>query len=207
MPAIGDRRLDEVRPRHIRDLIRSLRTKGTLAPRTVRSALRWRHYDAVLEPLGRLLITSSWSSNARREKATKSEQQREVPVHPALAATLAAWRDHGWQMMMDRAPGPDDLVIPSHRGLNRSRHHSLDKFHEDLDRLGMRRRRQHDLRRTFISLAIGDGARKDVLRRVTHGPSGDVVDQYTSLPWASVCEEVAKFRAAVGRAEEVVAAA
>jgi hypothetical protein len=96
--------------------------------------------------------------------------------------------------MMGKEAGPEDLIIPSRRGVNRSRHHSLWKFGEDLDRLGLRRRRQHDLRRTFISLARTDGARKDVLERVTHGNRGDIVDLYTELPWAVLCEEVAKLK-------------
>src|SRR4051812_48477915 len=96
--------------------------------------------------------------------------------------------------MMGRAPGPDDLVIPSRRGVDRSRRHSLCKFHEDLDRLGLRRRRQHDLRRTFVTLARADGARADVLETVTHGARGSVLDLYTSLPWGVVCGEVAKLR-------------
>jgi len=36
------------------------------------------------------------------------------------------------------------------------------------ERLGIRARRQHDLRRTFISLCLGDGGRSDILRWVTH---------------------------------------
>ncbi|NJK31968.1 MAG: radical SAM protein [Deltaproteobacteria bacterium] len=37
-------------------------------------------------------------------------------------------------------------------------------------------------------------ARKDVLERVTHGHRGDIVDMYTEVPWALLCEEVAKLR-------------
>jgi integrase len=158
------------------------------------SALRWRTYDTTLDPLGRLLVASSWSTTKHKEKATKTEQPRLVPVHPTLAHVLAQWRLGGWQQMIGRAPSADDLIIPLRRGLNRSRHHSLEKFREDLQRLGMRRRRQHDLRRTFISLARTDGARKDVLERVTHGNRGDIVDMYTELPGALLCEEVAKLR-------------
>jgi len=40
----------------------------------------------------------------------------------------------------------------------------------------------------------GDGARKDVLRWVTHGATGDIVDLYTTLPWAALCVEVQKLR-------------
>ncbi|MFN7130731.1 MAG: hypothetical protein ACK4N5_01530, partial [Myxococcales bacterium] len=63
-----------------------------------------------------------------------------------------------------------------------------------LVRLAIRDRRAYDARRTFTSLALGDGARKDVLRWVTHGPGGDIVDVYTTLPWDSLCAEVAKLR-------------
>jgi hypothetical protein len=70
----------------------------------------------------------------------------------------------------------------------------LRRFHEDLERVGLRARRQHDARRTFISIARADGARPDILRWATHGPTGDIVDDYTTLP---CCEEVAKVRVSV----------
>jgi hypothetical protein len=58
--------------------------------------------------------------------------------------------------------------------------------------LGMRGRRQHDTRRTFISLARADGASKDMLEVITHGPRGDIVSMYSTFPWATLCAEVAK---------------
>jgi hypothetical protein len=70
----------------------------------------------------------------------------------------------------------------------------LRRFHEELERVGLRARRQHDTRRTSISIARADGARPDILRWATHGPTGDIVDDYTTLPWATLCEEVAKVR-------------
>jgi integrase len=70
----------------------------------------------------------------------------------------------------------------------------LKKFHQDLKRLGMRPRRQHDLRRTFVSLCLGDGASKDILRSITHAPEGDVVDDYTTLVWNPLCRKVAKLQ-------------
>jgi hypothetical protein len=33
-----------------------------------------------------------------------------------------------------------------------------------------------------------------VVRWATHGPTGDIVDEYTTLPWAALCEEIAKVR-------------
>jgi hypothetical protein len=276
LPMIGDLRLDELRPRHVRDLVRHLRANTKLAPRSIRhvagalhtmlhnavvdelidinpavlkrhelpkmidrdptwragavftrgeleqilsderipedrrvmyalmgigglrfgeaAALRFRAWDPTMEPLGRLLVAASWSTTHRIEKSTKTEQPRAVPVHPVLAKILAAWKLGGYAIMRGGAPGPDDLVVPALRGGFRSRHHALDHFHGDLDRLGLRRRRQHDLRRTMISLARADGAAKDVLQTVTHGARGDIMDSYTTLPWANVCQEVAKLR-------------
>lgn len=276
LPAIGKLKLDEVRPRHVRELVRTLATSGKLAPRSVRNvygvlhtmfhdahveeliesnpcvlkrgdlpkkidkdptwrpgavfareevealissdkipedrrvlysvlllaglrfgeaaALKWSSYDATVSPLGKLVVAASYSIRKKAEKAVKTERPREVPVHSTLAKILAAWKLGGWQRMLGRAPRPADLLIPSREGRNRSVNHSLKRFYEDCDRVGLRRRRQHDLRRTFITLARTDGARRDVLEVITHGPRGNIVDIYTSLPWPLLCEEVAKLR-------------
>lgn len=158
------------------------------------SALRWRVYDATINPLGRLLIASSYNRKKKLEKAVKTERPREVPVHRTLANVLASWKLGGWERLMGRAPTPDDLLIPSSE-----RKHLLDpqvlvRFHLDLDTLGCRARRTHDARRTFVSLSLADGARRDILRWITHGPEGDIVSLYTSLPWTALCEEVAKLK-------------
>lgn len=154
------------------------------------AALPWRAYDSKLEPLGRILVATSYNSRSKKVKGTKTEQPREVPVHPTLARILASWKLSGWRRAFKRQPTPDDLVVPAHEGGSRNVCYSLMAFHDDLDRLGLRKRRHYDTRRTFISLAQADGARKDVLRWVTHGPSGDIFDAYTTLPWATLCEAV-----------------
>ena len=65
----------------------------------------------------------------------------------------------------------------------------------DLDLLNLRPRRGHDLRRTFITLAQVDGARRDLLESITtHGPRGDIVSVYTTFPWPALCAEVAKLQ-------------
>jgi hypothetical protein len=115
-------------------------------------------------------------------------------VHPVLAAMAAEWRLHLWPSIHGRQPGPDDLVVPSERGRMRHKSNTLRCLHLDLAALGFRPRRVHDLRRTFITLAREDGADRDVLRLVTHAPSTDVLDLYTSVPWERRCAEVAKVR-------------
>src|SRR5262245_31094884 len=136
-------------------------------------------------------MTRKWSHSAdwwsrlptapvlKVEKAVKTKRPREVPVHPTLARVLGAWKVGGWQRMMGFAPGPDDLVIPSPDGKHRTTDQTLPMFHRDCRRVGLRLRRQYDSRRTFISLSQADGARKDILRWVTHGATGDIVDFYT----------------------------
>jgi len=275
LPDLGPMRVDEVRPRHIKKLIRAL--EGKRAPRTVRhvygtlhtmfaaaesdelidrnpcrlgkqdlpkkvdkdptwralaiftreetetlisderipedrrtlyallflgggmrfnegAALPWRMYDAALKPLGRLLLARSYNIHRRAMKGVKTDVPRQVPVHPTLARVLAAWKLGGWERMIGRPPRLDDLIVPSPKGEVRNVHVGLQQFHRDLEMLGLRKRRQHDLRRTFISLALADGARKDILRWITHGPSGDIMDAYTTLPWEAYCAEVAKLR-------------
>ena len=89
---------------------------------------------------------------------------------------------------------PTDLILPSRTGRCRSANHMLKKFHDDLELSGCKRR-QHDLRRTFISLCRADGGRGDILRFITHGPNkGDVFNWYTTLPWEALCAEVSKLR-------------
>jgi hypothetical protein len=50
------------------------------------------------------------------------------------------------------------------------------------------------MRRTFITLARTDGAIDGLLRSVTHGPTSDMLDVYSSPPWSALCAEVAKLK-------------
>jgi hypothetical protein len=58
----------------------------------------------------------------------------------------------------------------------------------------VRARQGHDLRRTFITLAQVDGARRDLLETITHGPRGNIINVYTTFPWPALCAEVAKLK-------------
>ena len=117
-----------------------------------------------------------------------------MPVHPTLAQILAAWRDSGFEQLTGRSPRPDDPIVPSRRGAYRNVNSSLRRFHEDLERIGLRVRRQHGVRRTFISIARADRAVADTLHFAAHGPDGYIMDAYTTLPWPALCAEVAKVR-------------
>ncbi len=158
------------------------------------AAITWRDYDAAAKPLGKLVVEKSYSAKTKVVKATKTDNPREMPVHPTLAKILATWKLSGFQTLMERDARPEDLIVPSRQKRPRNANHMLRRFHEDLERIGLRARRQHDARRTFISIARADGARPDILRWATHGPTGDIVDDYTTLPWSTLCDEVAKVR-------------
>ncbi len=165
------------------------------------AGLRWKHYDPNTPVLGRLVIATSYDKGH-----TKTKRTRYMPVHPTLAAVLAEWKLQGWPEMMGRPPTPEDLVVPMPRPTNRgprvefggmrTDHHSYKRLVKDMEALGLRHRRGHDLRRTMISLARTDGARKDILELCTHTPrkSGNTIDLYTTFPWEALCAEVAKLQ-------------
>lgn len=164
------------------------------------AGLRWRHFEPTTPVLGRLTVATSYDKGR-----TKTSRPRHVPVHPTLAAMLAEWKLSGWPGTMGRTPEPDDLVVPTPNPTNRgprvahgsmrTRHYSHKRLVADLKTLGLRHRRGHDLRRTFISLARTDGARKDILELVTHTPGrSQAIDVYTSFPWEALCEEVLKLK-------------
>ncbi|MGZ5764503.1 MAG: tyrosine-type recombinase/integrase [Usitatibacter sp.] len=302
--------LEEVRPRHIRDLVRLLKEGGELAPRSIRNvygmlhamfvdakldelvvsnpcelpreslpkrvdkdplwratakftraevealisderipldrrvlnsilflglcrwgemaALRWREYEPQYEgELGRIVFARSFDHKKRRIKSVKTEVPRWMPVHPTLAKILAAWKLGGWAEMIGRAPKADDLIVPNAPVLDHSSgiplraelqewerarvrnlppdaiEHcrmpqlGLKRAKEDCKALGLRGRRNHDARRTFISIARAGGARTDILKWVTHGQSqsggggeSGIMDVYTTFPWSTRCEQV-----------------
>lgn len=154
------------------------------------ASLTWAQYDPTTEPLG-----------AIRLGKTKSGVPRQIPVHPALAQLLAAWRSTGWRLVYGRDPTPTDLIVPTRNMTKRQPNEAQEGLLHDLATLGLRvsagasrRRRGHDLRRTLITLAQVDGAQKDVLEAITHGPRGDIVSVYTSWPWPVLCRELSKLK-------------
>ncbi len=153
------------------------------------AALRWRDLQAG-DPLARLWVAGSYSTKAKAEKLTKTEVPRAVPVIPELDVMLEQWRAVGWVELRGRKPEADDLVCPSRRGVCRSVNHGRKKLAQDLERLGLRDRRQHDLRRTFVSLARAGGADEGLLKWITHGPPATVLDSYTTLPWPTLCAQL-----------------
>jgi integrase len=160
------------------------------------AGLRWRHYDPTLEPLGRLVIATSYDTGR-----TKTEVTRRVPVHLTLAKILAAWKLSHWERIYGRAPTPDDLIVPTRNMTPTAPKEANEAFKHDLAALGLRieageyrDRGGHDLRSWFITTCQEHGAHRDLLRVVTHTAKGDVVSGYTRATWGALCAEVAKLR-------------
>jgi integrase len=155
------------------------------------SALRVSDYNAQREPLGGLHVSKSYNRKKKKVKGVKTENPRTIPVHPTLAKILGRWLVGGWERYMGRPPQPHDLLLPSGAGSFLKDNTAHANLLQDLKVLGMRSRRTHDSRRTFISLGIADGARKEILKWISHGPTGDIMDDYTTLPWPTLCAEIA----------------
>lgn len=162
------------------------------------AALRWRHYRPNEEPLGSLLIAKSHG-----KEHTKTKRPREMPVHPVLAAILSEWRMSGWVKMMGRHPTPDDLIVPVSApekgkgrrlqlGAMRTEKYISSRTKADLAALGLRHRRGHDLRATFITFALAHGAPEFPLEACTHTPrSQSAFQKYNRIPWPTRCAAVA----------------
>lgn len=154
------------------------------------SALQWGDYEPTFEPLGRLSSSRSWNSVRKVIKATKTEVDHLVPVHPTLAKVLAGWRLQGWSQRHGRQPVPSDLLVPNINLEPRDTRKALEDFKEDLEKLDLRHRRVYDARRTFTSLALSAGAPKDIVRWITHPKPADVFDLYVTPSWESLCGAV-----------------
>ena len=162
------------------------------------SALSWRHFEPAKKPLGRLVVAAAYNTRRRTIGLTKTQTTRAHPIHPALAAFLETWRGKGWPFFFGRAPNSDDLIVPSRTGRPRSNNHMKNKFDEDLAKLGLRKRRQHDARKTWLTQLVADGARREILERITHARKTDVMSGYIEFEWPTLCAEVAKWTLTLG---------
>jgi integrase len=166
---------------------------------------KWSDWQTDTSPLTCLAVDTQYDGEILKAPDGESRPRR-VPVHPTLANVLWWWKREGFAQVFGRSPRPDDFIVPSRRGpehhrtvrrslanLTENRKRGAGKAGErvsDCTRAGIKALTFHRFRDTFISLARRDGARKDVLERVTHNAQGDIVDGYTLFDWAPLCEAV-----------------
>ncbi len=183
--------LDDERIPHHRRIQYALKALAGLRHGEV-AGLRWRHYEADVEPLGRLSIATSYNKGETKTKVT-----RPVPVHPELAARLKAWRSV-WAARHGHDPGPDDLVVATQQGRLVTANAAGKDMVYDVAKVGLRakagsrNRGGHDLRAWFVTECQANGATRDILRVVTHTSLGDVMSGYTRVAWPAICAEIAK---------------
>lgn len=171
------------------------------------SVLRWVDYDPRRAPLGCLTLARAMKvirpkrSEPRRRVVggTKTEVAKLVPVHPTLAAVLAEWKLGGWPKVHGKKPTDDDLIVPTRKNTPRLNHSVWKALQADCARVGIRARRLHGARHTFISLATDDGARGDLIKLLTHprptGPGEEgSFGGYRHVAWETLCAEVMKIR-------------
>lgn len=146
------------------------------------TGLRWKDWEGGLEPLGRLTLLR-----------TKTGKPRAVPAHPVLAAMLAEWK-MGYHSRLGRFPSPESLICPRLDGRRQTADGAKYYFDKDLVALGLRARRQHDLRASMITYSREDGAEQATLKQITHGCLTSILDVYTRWPWPMLCAEVGKLK-------------
>lgn len=165
-------------------------------------AVRWLDIEQ-REPLNCLHVARSWSRAQKIFKDPKTGVAREVPIHPTLAAILAEWKLSGWERVYGRKPKSEDLICPASTFNPRNTGRTRMQMHHDLHVLGYERRRLHGLRHAFVSIAIDDGADRDVISKITHKkPNRGAFDGYVAESWTKLCAEVSKIK--VQRAPDVL---
>ena len=167
------------------------------------AALRWRHYDTAMEPLGRLTIAMSFDSHAFEEKRTKTETTRYVPVHPLLAEILKVWHEQHWESIFGRKPDADDLIVPGPElvSVNKNDACRALKFDSRRSAYGLPPANSAaeaaiDLRSWFKTATIEDGADSDLTRTE---PNFLLPPNIPDVPIGQDrAQEAMRFRVAVG---------
>lgn len=123
----------------------------------------------------------------------KTENPRQVPVHPLLAEALRWWASEGYPAVYGKAPagGP---IVPSESGSAMTKNTSYKLLRTEAARIGVEWRGVHATRHTFITLTRRGGADKVALEKVTHNARGDIVDGYTRSDWEPLCLAVSCLR-------------
>ena len=93
---------------------------------------------------------------------------------------------------MGRPPTSEDFLLPREDGAQRRVWTTLDRFHEDLDAVGLSRQRQYENRSTFRNLALRNGASDVHVNLITHPKPRQASDLYTrpEMHWPQMCAAV-----------------
>ena len=154
---------------------------------------RWSDLDWNTPVLPSLRVWSKYQDLPLKTSKGDDTKERTVPVHPDLGRVLRRWKLHGFAQRYGRPPRPDDFICPDARTMQALTPGRTSKAPDtDCPAVGIPDKGNHALRRYFITYARRGGARKDMLERVTHNASGDILDVYTDPDgiWPALCEAV-----------------
>lgn len=160
---------------------------------------RWRDWKRDWEPLTCLSVENQYDGQPLKTDDLEEIHPRQVPVHPELESMLRGWLANGFEVTHLRKPTLDDFIVPHRKIGNHTKSSAYKAFQRSLAKVGVENRTLHSTRHTFISIARSNGAQKDVIERVTHNATGDVVDDYTTFEWLALCKAVAFFDVSVDR--------
>jgi integrase len=153
----------------------------------------WADWDREARPLTSLHVHAQYDGQPLKTETEKGEHPRRVPVHPALERLLAWWFAEGFELVFRRAPTPEDPIVPSMDGNHYTRWAAYNAWRRGCAAAGVRNRSLHSTRHTFITLCRRGGARKEVVEKITHNATGDIVDAYTHFDWSPLCQAVVVF--------------
>jgi integrase len=154
---------------------------------------RWKDWRRDWEPLSALEVHSQYEDQPLKTDDGEDTRPRTVPVHPDLETVLRWWWSEGFELVHRRAPTLDDFIVPSRAGGCHTKSSAYKMFQRALKVCEVENRTLHATRHTFISVARSNGARHDVLERVTHNARGETIDGYTTFEWRALCEAVVVF--------------
>lgn len=146
--------------------------------------LRWGDWDQGPAPLGAMSITRQYV-----DQVLKTERPRVGPVHPFLAAVLAAWKAR-WALHFLHQPGADDFIVPMVDGSPMTRSSAYKMWLRSCKAAGVTNRSVHSTRHTFITLTLRGGAERRIVERITHNPKQEIIDVYTTHEWSEFCRAV-----------------
>jgi len=152
---------------------------------------RWSDWDQGTPLLGSLNVHCQYEDQPLKTDDGEDVHPRLVPVHPELARILRDWWAEGFEFVYLRRPTKEDRIVPHRKIGTHSKSSGYKLFLRCLEATGIASKTLHATRNTFLSVARSNGARKEVIERVTHNARGDVVDGYTEWEWRPLCEAVA----------------
>ncbi len=156
------------------------------------AGLNWRDWLPA-EPLTALVVDKQYDGRPLKTSDADRCRPRVVPVHPLLAAELAAWKRETWQLVVGRVPTPDDPICPSLRGERHTKSSAYKATMRASVKLGVSHAAKlHAARHSFASWAKREGADRGWLERVTHNSKSnrDALEIYLHPEWPNLCDVV-----------------